>query len=103
MKLNDKLYNFLKYLCITGLPALTTLYGVIGATFNIPYTRETLIVLTAVNTCLGTMLGISSAQYYKNASENPQMDKVMAAVTAWLKGHAALDQLADNETDVPEE
>jgi hypothetical protein len=63
--MSDKTYNILKYFAQIVLPALTTLYGVIGATLNIPYTQEAITIAIAVDTCLGTCLGISSANYYK--------------------------------------
>lgn len=63
--MSDKTYNILKYIAQIVLPALTTLYGVIGATLNIPYTQEVITIAIAVDTCLGTCLGISSANYHK--------------------------------------
>jgi len=65
MKMSNKLYDILKYVAIIALPALITLYGVIGATLDIPYTQEVLTIATAVDTCLGTLLGISTAKYNK--------------------------------------
>ena len=63
--MNNKLYDKLKWIALVGLPALTTFYGVIGATCNIPYTQETLTIAVAFDTMLGTMLGISSNSYKK--------------------------------------
>ena len=47
------------------LPALTTLYGVIGTTLNIPMTQEVITIAVAITTCLGTCLGISNINYKK--------------------------------------
>ena len=66
MKLTNKVYDVLKYIAQIVLPALTTLYGVIGTTLNIPYTQEVITIAIAVDTFLGTCLGISSATYNKN-------------------------------------
>lgn len=63
--MNNKLYDKLKWIALVALPALTTFYGVIGATCNIPYTQETLTIAVAFDTMLGTMLGISSNSYKK--------------------------------------
>ena len=101
MKMSDKLYNVLKWICLTALPALTTLYGVIGTTLHIPYTQETITILVAVDTCLGTMIGVSTANYYKHISDNPDMDKVMAAVEKWFSEHEA--KASDFNIDVPED
>lgn len=101
MKLSNNLYNVLKWICLTALPALTTLYGVIGTTLHIPYTQETITILVAVDTCLGTMIGVSSANYYKRLSDDPQIDKVMIAVEKWFTDHEI--KASEMNTDVPEE
>jgi len=69
MKIPSKVYDVLKWVCLVALPALITLYGVIASTLGFPYTKEVLTIATAVNTCLGTMLGISNLQYNKSKEE----------------------------------
>lgn len=63
--MNNKLYDKLKWIALVGLPALTTFYGVVGATCNIPFTQETITIAVAFDTMLGAMLGISSNSYKK--------------------------------------
>ena len=63
--MNNKLYDKLKWIALLGLPALTTFYGVVGATCNIPFTQETITIAAAFDTMLGAMLGISSNSYKK--------------------------------------
>lgn len=63
--LSNKTYDILKWVAQVGLPALTTFYGVVGATCNIPHTQEVLTIAVALDTMIGTMLGISSANYHK--------------------------------------
>ena len=65
MKLSNKVYDILKWIALVALPALTTFYGVVGATCNIPHTQEVLTIAVAFNTMLGTMLGISTNKYNK--------------------------------------
>lgn len=101
MKISDKAYNILKWICLTALPALTTLYGVIGTTLHIPYTQEVITIAVAVDTCLGTMIGVSSVKYYQRLSEEPQIDKVMEAVTKWFATHE--NEAITKNVDVPEE
>ena len=48
------------------IPALITLYGVIGATCNIPYTEQVLTIAGAVDVFLGTILKISTDNYNNN-------------------------------------
>lgn len=66
---NSKVYDVLRYIAEVALPALTTLYGVIGATCGIPYVQETITIAIAVDTCLGTLIGISNYQYKKSLKE----------------------------------
>lgn len=63
--MSNKTYDFWKAIAQIILPALITLYGVIGATLNIPYTKEVLTIATAVDTCLGTILAKLSSNYHK--------------------------------------
>lgn len=69
MKLSNKTYDILKWIAQIFLPALTTFYGVIGATCNIPYVQETLTIMVAFDTFLGALLGISN-KAYKGGDDN---------------------------------
>ncbi len=66
MKLNDKLYDCLKWIAILLLPSLATLVAVIFKIWNLPYGNEIAQTITALATFLGAILGISSVQYKKN-------------------------------------
>lgn len=70
--MNNKIYDVLKYIAQIILPALITLYGVIGNTLNIPYTQEVITIAVAVDTCLGTVLGISSYNYHKKEDDKDE-------------------------------
>lgn len=72
MKLPNKVYDVLKWIAIVFLPALITLYGVIAHTCNIPYTEQILTIAVAVDTFLGTILGISSSAYKKSLKEDEE-------------------------------
>lgn len=65
MKLNDKLYDILKWVAIIVLPALATLITVVFKVWNIPYGDEIAQTITAVATFLGAVLMVSTAQYKK--------------------------------------
>lgn len=67
--LSDKVYNVLKWITLVFLPALTTLVGVILNSFNVACTDIVLTIMTAVTTFMGAILGVSSANYYKNKEE----------------------------------
>ena len=63
--MSNKTYDILKWIVITVLPALLTLFGVIGATLELNCTDTVITIGTAVITCLGTILGVSSVNYAK--------------------------------------
>lgn len=65
MKLNDKVYDVLKWIALYLLPALGTLYFALSGVWGLPYGEEIVGTLTAVDTFLGVVLGISSAEYKK--------------------------------------
>lgn len=63
--MNNKLYDFLKWVAILFLPALSTLIAVVFKIWDIPYGNEIAQTITALATFLGAILGISSIQYKK--------------------------------------
>lgn len=70
--MSNKTYDILKFIAQVILPALTTFYGVLGATLNIPYTQEVITIAVAFDTMLGTILGISSKRYYADNNDNEE-------------------------------
>lgn len=65
MKMSNKVYDVLKWIAQVVLPAIATLYFALAGIWGWPYGEEVVGTLTAVDTCLGVLLGISSAQYNK--------------------------------------
>ena len=63
--MNDKLYNVLKWAAQVTLPAAGTLYFALAGIWGLPYSEQIVGTITAVDTCLGVLLGISTAQYNK--------------------------------------
>jgi hypothetical protein len=63
MILPQKAYEVIRWIVIIVIPALITLYGVIGNTCNIPYTDVVLTIAGAVDVFLGTIFGISKLSY----------------------------------------
>lgn len=70
MKLSNKVYDNLKWIALVFIPSLITFYGVVGNVLNIPYTDVVLTIMGAFDVFLGSLLGISSAQYNKNIKES---------------------------------
>lgn len=69
MKLDNKTYDFLKFLALKVLPALATLLLVLTNIWGIPYGEAIAATITAVDTFLGTLLGISAKEYAKEQAE----------------------------------
>lgn len=65
MKLSNKVYDVLKWIAMYLLPAAGTLYFALSGIWGLPYGEEVVGTITAVDTFLGVILGISSATYNK--------------------------------------
>ena len=70
--MSNKVYDILKWIVITVLPSLLTLFGVIGATLDLNYTDTVITIGTASITCLGIILGVSSANYSKKINKESE-------------------------------
>ena len=64
--MSNKLYDVLKWTAMVLLPALGTLYFALAGIWNLPMGEQVVGTITAVDTFLGVLLGISTAQYNKN-------------------------------------
>ena len=63
--MSNKMYDRLKWVAQILLPALGTLYFALAKIWSLPFPEEIVGTITAVDTFLGVLLGISTAQYYK--------------------------------------
>lgn len=63
--MNNKTYDVLKWVAQYLLPALATLYFAIAQVWGLPYSEQIVGTITAIDTFLGVILGISTAQYNK--------------------------------------
>lgn len=64
-KMSNELYDALKWLCIAILPAISTAVSIIFQIWGIPYGDQIAKTITAIATCIGACLGISSINYSK--------------------------------------
>ena len=67
MKMDNKTYDVLKWIAQYLLPAAGTLYFALASIWGLPYGEQVVGTITAVDTFLGVLLGISSAQYNKDS------------------------------------
>ncbi len=68
--MNDKLYDVLKWVAMILLPALGTLYFALAGIWGFPYAEQVVGTVTALDTFLGVILGISTAQYNKSNTDS---------------------------------
>lgn len=70
MKLSNKVYDALKWIAQILLPALGTLYFALAGIWGFPYAEQIIGTITAIDTFLGVLLGISTMQYRKELSHD---------------------------------
>jgi len=68
LKLNNTAYDILKWIAQILLPACATLYFALSKIWGLPFPTEVVGTIAAVDTFLGALLGISTAQYNKENS-----------------------------------
>ena len=67
--MSNKVYDILKWVAMYLLPALGTLYFAIAGIWGFPYVEQIVGTITAVDTFLGVILGISKTQYNKRVDK----------------------------------
>ena len=70
MKLNNKLYNWLKWICLICLPALAVLYYTLSKIWGLPFGAEIPATINAVAVFIGALIGISQINYNKEEHDN---------------------------------
>lgn len=68
--MSNQTYDVLKYIAQIVLPALATFYFAIAQIWGLPYAKEIVGTISAVDVLLGALLGISSRAYFKEQEEH---------------------------------
>ena len=63
--MSNKAYDILKWSAMYLLSALGTLYFALASIWGLPYGEQIVGTITAIDTFLGVILGISSVKYNK--------------------------------------
>lgn len=63
--MSNKVYDVLKWIALVFLPAFIVLVGVILNSLNVVNANIIITILTAIDTFLGSILGISNINYNK--------------------------------------
>ena len=64
--MNNKTFNYLKWIAIVVIPALGTFVGVVGQALNWAQASLAVTISAAFGTFLGTILGVSHVNYKNN-------------------------------------
>lgn len=67
MMLSNRAYDILKWLDLVIIPAAATFYRAVGAVWGWPLGDEVAATAAAVCTLIGTVIGISTAEYNKES------------------------------------
>ena len=68
MTMKNETYDRLTWIAQIALPAAATLYAALAGIWGLPHGTEITGTISAVDACLGALLGISSAQYKGGAA-----------------------------------
>lgn len=66
LKMSNKVYDVLKEIALTYLPALAVFYTAASKIWGLPYGAEIPATIMAVDALLGACLHISNAEYRKD-------------------------------------
>lgn len=75
MNFSNRTYDILKYIALIALPALQVFWLTIGKIWDISYTVEIGATIGAVALLLGTLLGVSTKNYYENKEAEEEGDE----------------------------
>lgn len=77
MRLNDKVYDCLKWLALVAIPALAVLISVVLPAWNLAgdYVKPIVITLNAIGVFIGTLIGISQATIAQDEAKEEFFEK----------------------------
>lgn len=70
LKMSNDTYDLLKWIAMYLLPALGTLYFALANTWGLPYAEQVVGSITALDTFIGVILGISTNGYNADKKVN---------------------------------
>ena len=69
MKMSNKVYDILKWVALIALDAIGLCYSELASVWNLPYGDAVMKTCAIFAVLLGTLIGVSSAQYKKTLAE----------------------------------
>ena len=67
--MSNKTYDIVKDISLLWMPIIITFYGVISATWGIPYGEQILATLTGLNAALGAVVKYFKSKYDKKKAD----------------------------------
>lgn len=64
--LSDKTYDKLKWACLIFIPAVSVAYSALANTWGLPFGDKIPATLSILEVFLGSLLGVSTAEYRKH-------------------------------------
>lgn len=74
MKMPDKLYNVLKWVCLTFLPACSFFYGLLADVWGFPYSDQITRTISGLGLFIGMLIGISQLAINKERREQDEAE-----------------------------
>ena len=65
MHMSNRIYDTLKWIALTALPAVTGLLAALTPIWEIPNGDKLVLTIAAVNAALGAIVGVSGVQHQK--------------------------------------
>lgn len=93
MKVNNKVYDIMKWIVTIIIPAIITLYSSLASIWGMPYSEQIIATLAAIDIFLGVIMKISSKEYNKNLDGVLYIDKTSDEETS--KYLFSIDDLDD--------
>lgn len=72
MTFNNKTYEVLKWICLIFLPAIQVLYLALDCIFDFGNSSSVIGVIAAIETFIGSLIGISSSCYYNDNKDESE-------------------------------
>ena len=70
--MSNRVFDILKWIALVFLPALAVLYGALAPVWQWPYPDEIVYTITALDTFLGAILGLSTINYNNKKKSNTE-------------------------------
>ena len=72
MIMDNKVYNILKWICLTVVPALNVLIATLGSLYGWTWVSVAIGTIDAVAVFIGSIIGIGSYKYQKSLESEDQ-------------------------------